>query len=113
MSGFYDYFLKAQREGYEIYIGEDIALAVYEEDKTIGIQSIEERAVFCSYDQLGDLVDDLAMIRNSENRHGLDKNISPRIWKMWAALQYFHDYNDPSNQPYEELLRAQLHTEAP
>jgi len=92
---FHEYFLNAQREGYEVYIGKGIALVVYEEDKAIAVQGLGFiDKVFCSFEELGPLERRLKEIRKLENRQGIKESITGKLQTIMDILVDYHETND-------------------
>ena len=99
MVEFRDYFLKAQEEAHEVYIGEDIALVVYDQDKMVGICGICEDAMFLSFEELSNLEKQkLANIRTPENRRGIIPGLTEKIRGLWLDFRDFHEFNDANYQ---------------
>lgn len=94
MVGFEEYFLRAQQEGHEVYIGNDVALVVYEQDKTIGIQGCGCCDMFLSFGELGDLEKELAEIRTPDNLKGIQPGLTQKIREMWRRMFNFYESND-------------------
>lgn len=90
---FDEYFLRAQKEGHEVYIGEKIALVAYKEERRFGIQKdhygppLVEAAVFASYYELDDVLkNDLLEILKPENREGIKKDLTSKIGSLYCSI---------------------------
>ncbi len=100
MSTFEEYFLKFQQEGQEVYLGEDIALVVYEQEKVIAIEGVRCNGIFLSFDELGGLEKNLTEIR-SPNLKGVQPNLTNILFEMWKTLVCFVE---SKNQYYLDLF---------
>ena len=100
---FETYFLRAQREGHEVYLGKGIALVVYKEDQTIGIQCDDRcflwnvGAVFYQIADFAgsDLEKELLKIRKPENLTGIREDLTSKIGEMYISIVCFIEDCDP------------------
>ena len=100
---FKKYFLTAQEEGNEVYVGDGAALVIYREDKTIGLQVMEglvglPSEVFCDYGHLqavsSEFIKYLNSVCQSENRVGLQPHLTDIIKKMYRDCALWHEKQD-------------------
>ena len=94
---FYNYFLKAQREGNEVYIGKDIALVVYD-DQSIGIQPAPGgrfrcfTAVFLTQNLMDSNTKNmLKEIRKPSNREGINESLTKFLNDLYWRIDEFHE----------------------
>ncbi|MBI4146220.1 hypothetical protein HY489_02685 [Candidatus Woesearchaeota archaeon] len=97
---FDEYFLNAQRDGNEVYLGEDIVLVVYE-NGGIALQTQHPtfyfNGVFCDAEFIpgSDLEQRLNELRRPENRQGIKSELTNRLRQLWNIVQSWHEDNDP------------------
>ena len=94
------YFLDAQQEGNEVYIGEGAAVVVYREDKCVGIQVQEGLAglpsiVFFDFNDLylgsQEWMRNLYSILKPENQLGLQPQLTEIIKKSYYHCALWHE----------------------
>ena len=109
-TSFYRYFLNAQQEGHEVYVGREIVMVVYEKDRTIGFQASDNyhgvrafSAVFLSFDELDD--DErktIEKIRKPSNRNGINENLTSALSDFYYRLTRYYDGFEPPEE--QELM---------
>jgi len=92
---FYSYYLAAQREGHEIYIGDGVALVMYE-DESFGIGSLRPLAglpsvVFCDNEFTQAFLEDLVKIRKEEHRKGIQNSLTKTLRSIYRDLAMWHE----------------------
>jgi len=101
---FEEYFLNAQRENNEVYIGEGIALVVYPEEQVITIQCDvgyflwDFGPVSCSITDFAgsNLEKELLEIRKPENLTGIREDLTSQIRGLYSAIVNFVEAQEAS-----------------